>query len=1376
MKMMILFKAGIFLLVVLLVGGQFSAPIYKNIQVTNFTTSPITINNTYTISGSYEFYSTVNIVNGGKLIAENATIYFIQDAINPVSLNIFTGGNLILKNSTLTVAPDRYFPSINFTINSNGGNLFFYNTTIKYPGWFNVSNSNYVKIINSKFIGENSSQLDQLLKFGYPQSALPYVVYGPTPVFTNITLLIKNTSFPSLFQAQKSINRYVGTFDSSSSFPKLITSTSSTNTTVSNSFSITGFPYYTTFYNATVVVNITEGPNYSNDSVLYFNFKNLIYSTPVQFTTNTQNFTGNVNFYDTYFIANATVLSKPGGFFVNITKPTSGSITINSVKIILYTYNFNFMKQNFNVISSHVYGSDLYISANSNNSNGNPFKNYLYATNSTIYILNWTIVDRSSYNLPPDPPYFIDDKTNIYLFRHLYVNVINYNGAPLSNLTVNINPDVIGNPNINNNTINSLNNILWQNLNILPTFTTDNKGNVNFALFSDLINYTYWPNALSAGDYNLSVSVDGNVLKQFNLMLPYFPHLNSTGVVHLSVSVIVPDIVALSIHANPKMIHYYTYFITLNATVFGKSIINVPVTISLGSIIINQTYMNLQVNKTSSLNITFTVPSTIRPGNYTLSATINPSHSIYESNYSNNMVSEMVEVYPNIDLGILNLSISNTTLYGDNFINFTLENFGQENANNVTVYVMVTGPNGFNFFNKTNLNINASQSIEMSMIFVPHDIGAYTLAIDVPYYWDYNQQNNFVYISKDYGIDYYFINAGYILSSNITPNMPMNIVLFSKIYVSGIVPSYAPQVMVSFMDLTNNINIGNVEGVYSNGYIYANLTTNYFIYGYTYRVGAVLNPYHSIQETNYSNNYYNFTLYIPSVYGFNSNNLGTYMNGSLVPIYANITSGSTGINNMSVIFYFPSLGLEKTFIYNISPNSKLSLVYYLNTSKINMMGKNEITITYEILITYPSIYPYYVIFSSGFINILERPNLSLNAVLIPNQFVKNFSSVPLGDYFALNITLQNNGGWIAYGNSTVLVLDNGVEIFSKNISNAIPGKLYNLRFNVTASTIGEHYLTVYLNYTNITQKIPGPREFVLNYTVIVPAIEIIMIAPSQAPVAGESFTLIFYALNLNATQQQGKNVYLSNIDLNVYISEHIYPVHIGNSGVGVLSIQLTNPGDYNVIAEYTMGGKTFQQSIPLKIHVEAAPFTLPIWLILAIVIIAVVGGIFGYAYMKYRKVEKNLMVCGNCGSLIPADSEKCPVCGVVFEKENVKCGNCGSWIRKDAKYCPVCGAIYMDKDDPDYEKIESMRKQYLEEIQKYKEEAKRDLGEKFNDEEFYKWWNTKPEFITFQDWMERKEEEKKPSVVCPVCGTLNPKGTKFCRVCGSPLPQEEEKK
>jgi RNA polymerase subunit RPABC4/transcription elongation factor Spt4 len=171
-----------------------------------------------------------------------------------------------------------------------------------------------------------------------------------------------------------------------------------------------------------------------------------------------------------------------------------------------------------------------------------------------------------------------------------------------------------------------------------------------------------------------------------------------------------------------------------------------------------------------------------------------------------------------------------------------------------------------------------------------------------------------------------------------------------------------------------------------------------------------------------------------------------------------------------------------------------------------------------------------------------------------------------------------------------------------------------------------------------------------------------------------------------------------------------------------------------------------------------------------------VGGIFSYAYMKYRKVEKNLMVCGNCGSLIPADSEKCPVCGVVFEKENVKCGNCGSWIRKDAKYCPVCGAIYMDKDDPDYEKIESMRKQYLEEIQKYKEEAKRDLGEKFNDEEFYKWWNTKPEFITFQDWMERKEEEKKPSVVCPVCGTLNPKGTKFCRVCGSPLPQEEEKK
>ncbi|MEM0145040.1 MAG: hypothetical protein QW167_04715 [Thermoplasmata archaeon] len=1387
----ILYNMGIIALVFILLFGSEHIQINNNSNVVNFSagtiyiTQPLYITNSTkdpltNVTGMYGFDANVIVTSTGSIIVKNATLYFIQDAVNSVSLTIQKGGLFKMINSTFTVSPDRIAPSINFTITSNGGNITFINSLIKYPGWFNVSNSQNITLLNTVFTSETPSQINQLLKFGYPQSAIPYVIYGPTPVFNNVTLIMKNTKFPSLFQDIKSVLTYSGTFPSSNTFPITISSSSAQVTTVSNSFIVSGIPSYLTFYNATVIVNITAGSSYSNDSILSSTFRNLYYSTPIQFSQNPQNFVLNFNFANTYYIANSTSLSSK--FYVNITKPSSGSITVNYVKIMLFTYNFNFIKQNFNVFNSKLYGSNIYLSVNLNNSNGNPFKNSLYALNSTIYILNLTAVDQNSYSSPPDPPYYINSNTNIYLYRNLNVKVLNYNSEPLAGLNTNVTPNnlpiLLNDVTIMNNTIvNNLNKILWNKLNISNYGLTDVNGNVNYALFSDWINLKFWPNSLWAGDYNFIVSVNGSLLKFLNVALPHFPSLNLSGTLNLKVSVIVPDILAKSIFVNEKLIHKNTYTIYVTSTVYGKSLNNVPISFYLGNYNILNTQENIIINKTNYLNVSFTVPSYIPPGNYSLKAIFNPNHSIYESNYSNNIVFENVQVYPNIDIAILNEKLTNITLYGNNFLNFTVTNLGLENATNVPINVIITGPESFYYSNTTILNyINASYSINFSMVFKPKAIGNYSIVISAPYYWDFNQTNNYVYLSQNYGIDYYFINAGYYLTSNITPGSPMSITLYSKIGVSGIIPSYAPSILVSFYDLTNNINIGNTQSIYSNGYIYANLSTNYFLYGYVYKVGLILNPYKSIPETNYSNDYYNFTIYIPPVYGSQSTVLGPYMNGTLVPIYANITLGASPINNLSIIFYFPSIKLEKTFIYNANANSKISCVYYFDTSKINMMNENEISIPYEILITYPEIYPYYFEYSSGFLNIFERPNLTLNVNLITNSYANNLTKVPMGVYFGLNISVFNNGGWPAYGNASLMIIDNGAVILNKNISNLSPGSIKTMEFNITAQSIGNHHLIIYLNYTNILQKIQGPRIYVLNYNVIPPVISIIMITPSPAPLAGQNFNLIFYVLNVNATQQQGRNVYVSNIDLNVYIGQNIYPLHIGSNGIGVISLKINSSGDYKVLVTYSIGGVSNEQVMANMLSVKQTPFTIPMFVIILVVVIVLVGGIFGYAYLKYRKVEKNLMVCGNCGSLIPADSEKCPVCGVVFEKENVKCGNCGSWIKKDAKYCPVCGAIYMNENDPEYEKIESARKEYQEEITKYKTEAKRDLGEKFTDEEFYRWWNTKPEFITFQDWMEKKEEEKRPSVVCPVCGTLNPKGNKFCKVCGAELPQDEGKK
>lgn len=189
--------------------------------------------------------------------------------------------------------------------------------------------------------------------------------------------------------------------------------------------------------------------------------------------------------------------------------------------------------------------------------------------------------------------------------------------------------------------------------------------------------------------------------------------------------------------------------------------------------------------------------------------------------------------------------------------------------------------------------------------------------------------------------------------------------------------------------------------------------------------------------------------------------------------------------------------------------------------------------------------------------------------------------------------------------------------------------------------------------------------------------------------------------------------------------------------------------------------------------VERIPW---LWVIIGAIAIGV-AVFFLYGYMSFKKEASEYMICGNCGHLIPADSEKCPYCGAVFEKDKVQCPDCGSWIDADSKFCPVCGSVFMNKDEPDYDKQISMKERYEQYLSKYKEEARKYIGDNYTQEEFYKWWKTHPEFISFQEWMKRQEEEiEGETVKCDVCGALNPRGAKICRVCGSPLPGAEEKK
>ena len=162
-----------------------------------------------------------------------------------------------------------------------------------------------------------------------------------------------------------------------------------------------------------------------------------------------------------------------------------------------------------------------------------------------------------------------------------------------------------------------------------------------------------------------------------------------------------------------------------------------------------------------------------------------------------------------------------------------------------------------------------------------------------------------------------------------------------------------------------------------------------------------------------------------------------------------------------------------------------------------------------------------------------------------------------------------------------------------------------------------------------------------------------------------------------------------------------------------------------------------------------------------------------YKYGLGKMVE-----CGECGALIPESSKRCPRCGTEFETDTAKCSECGTWIPAKSKECPECGAKFMTEpveevNENDY--LASMRRQYEEYVNGFREQAKAALGKKYSEDKFMDWLKTEPAYMTFEAWVAKQEEDRKGgSAACPACGTLNPKGAPICSKCGTVFERAPE--
>lgn len=213
------------------------------------------------------------------------------------------------------------------------------------------------------------------------------------------------------------------------------------------------------------------------------------------------------------------------------------------------------------------------------------------------------------------------------------------------------------------------------------------------------------------------------------------------------------------------------------------------------------------------------------------------------------------------------------------------------------------------------------------------------------------------------------------------------------------------------------------------------------------------------------------------------------------------------------------------------------------------------------------------------------------------------------------------------------------------------------------------------------------------------------------------------------------------------------------------------------IQVYTDIPSIVEDSVQIQVE-KIVPFLetlilgIPLWIWLIIIIIIVVIVVAVTVYLKYVGLGK-LVECGNCGAFIPEASERCPKCGVEFEKDLAKCSSCGAWIPIGVKVCPECGVEFATGELEMEEYRDKMRMQYDQVVAKFRAEADRALGRTLTEEEFKSWWKTQPTFVTFQDWLREEEEMRKMgSRPCPNCGTLNSVTAKVCHKCGTLFEEE----
>jgi RNA polymerase subunit RPABC4/transcription elongation factor Spt4 len=157
-------------------------------------------------------------------------------------------------------------------------------------------------------------------------------------------------------------------------------------------------------------------------------------------------------------------------------------------------------------------------------------------------------------------------------------------------------------------------------------------------------------------------------------------------------------------------------------------------------------------------------------------------------------------------------------------------------------------------------------------------------------------------------------------------------------------------------------------------------------------------------------------------------------------------------------------------------------------------------------------------------------------------------------------------------------------------------------------------------------------------------------------------------------------------------------------------------------------------------------FGFPLWMIVAIVVGAL-GAVLGAFLALGALARGRLVECGECGELIPEKAAACPKCGAEFEPDLVRCSRCGSTIPSKSEICPECAAQLLGSAGQEARDPE--RQGYADFVERYRVEARKELGENYGEGAFWDWWKRQASYVSFGQWRLQQTASSRAGMSAP---------------------------